>query len=50
MRIILNKKKFYFLIITLINVNKITFKLIIILFIFINFLLIKNRMERTQLI
>ena len=50
MRIISNKKGFYFLIITLINVNKTIPELIIILFIFINFLSVKNRMEKTQLI
>ena len=50
MRIILNKEGFYFLIIILININKITPKLIIILFIFINLLFIRNKMEKTQLI
>ena len=46
----LNREGFYFLIIILIDINKIISGLIIILFIFINFLSVKNRMERTQLI
>ena len=46
----LNEKRFYFLIIILINVSKTIPGLIIILFIFINFLFIRNRIERTQLI